>query len=229
MILSNNVVDKSGIKGAALPFISNSNAKSSTVKTKKLFNMHKFLIKYHSEDNIHVFGAINTNNVNNWNWAKAIKNSNVATLEGLIIFVGNNEKVLYIGHTSHVGSYITSLSYSLNVYPTRIFVVCNENPSMYVHAVTAYRAKFKPLLNSDRNQRFMFDSTSTVINLNTRTEKVLDWIKRHPNSTRKEFMAIYNNGDLLALCKCFNVNKLSYKMLKAAVFKVGSNTKVVSQ
>lgn len=194
-------------------------------KSTKSLDMHKFLIKYHSEDHIHLFGAIN----NHWNWYRQIRNSNVANKEGLVIFLGKDDQVLYIGHTSHIASYFKMIKYSYNINPIKIFIVCNENPSKYVHAVTAYRAKFKPLLNSERNTRFMFDSTTTVLNLNSRSEKVLDWIKRHPNSTRQEFILVFNQQDLATLCKCFNSNKISYKELKAKVFKTKNNIKVVSQ
>ena len=219
-----STINKTQSSAKVTSSVINFRAVKANTKAKKPFDMHKFLVKHHSEDNVHLFGAINAH----WNWVRQIRNSNVANLEGLVIFMSKDDQVLYIGHTSHVGQYV-QMNNVKGIKPHKIFIVCNENPSMYTHAVTAYRAKFKPILNSERNQRFIFDCNNTVLNLNTRSEKALEWIKGHANSTRKEFVLVFSVNDLIALCKCFSVNRISYKALKTKIFKVKSNIRVISK
>lgn len=182
--------------------------------------------KNHKKENITVFKS----SLKDWDWAKAIKASEIATKDGLLIFI-KDQKVMYVGQTEYIALYLNTIKYKYTTLkPTTIYVINNENPSDRIMATDAYRAKLNPVLNSDkRNAKYIFDKSSTVLNLSPRYEKIVDWIKRHPNSTRKEFLDIYTCNDIISLCKSFNLIKQSYKDLKAVIASKNKTIRVLNR
>lgn len=179
-----------------------------------------FLLKNHKEENIVTFKS----NYSNWDWARTIKASKVASRDGLLIFVGKNNKVLYIGQTEFISTYVTGIKHQFDLHPTRIYVIHNENPSSKMMTTNAYRAKFNPLHNSRSNGRFLFDGGKTVLNLSPKYEKMVGWITRNGNARFVDFTDLYSYADLKGLCKCFSLIRTSYKDLKLAI---KANTKEI--
>lgn len=175
--------------------------------------IYKFLLQNHAEENITLFKS----SASNWDWAREIKRSSIATKDGLIIFVGKRNKVLYIGQSEFINNYVSLIKDTHNIEPTKIFVINNENPSSKLMNVNSYRATFNPVYNSDRNHRFLFDSGKTVLNLSPRYEKIVQWIINHPESTFTTFTRVYTATDLRGLCKAFSLIRISYKELKSAI------------
>jgi hypothetical protein len=175
--------------------------------------IHEFLLENHKEEHITVFSSRTAN----WDWAKDIKKSEIATKDGLIIFVGKRNKVLYIGQSEFINKYVTLINNIHDMEPAKVYVVNNENPSSRIMNVNSYRARFNPVHNSNRNHRFMFDSGKIVLNLSPRYEKIVQWIVTHPESTYTSFTKVYNVADIAGLCKAFSLIRVSYKDLKAAI------------
>jgi hypothetical protein len=180
----------------------------------KTINMKKFLLEEHHIDNIKVFKSTGLH----WNWAKQIRHSSLSRGEGMFIFVNKNDQVLYIGQSGYIYSYINYLTRIFGsepkFVPDTIYIITNKNPSFLVHAVTAYRAKFNPTFNAAHNKRFMFCSTSTMLNLPKASVAPLEWIANNPDSKRRDFIREYTNYDLVKISKSLGCKTFSYKEAK---------------
>lgn len=181
--------------------------------TSKLDPVHTFLLENHPEENITMFKS----RLTNWDWAKEIKNSNVANKDGLVIFVGKRNEVLYIGQSEFLARYVNVIKDTYGVQPNKIFVISNENPSSKLMNTNSYRARFNPTYNSNKNHRFLFDNSKTVLNLSPRYEKIVKWIVNHPESTYTTFTKVYTKADIQGLCRAFSLIRVSYKELKLAI------------
>ena len=136
----------------------------------------------------------------------------------MLFLVDSNNVVLYIGQTNHIYHYVCGLANSFqNMKPATVYVVAHENASKYVHAVTAYRAKFKPTFNKEINVRFMFNPVNTTLNVTTANNISTEWIKANPTATYTMFVAKFSQAEMHKLCRLHSVGKYSYTALKAKV------------
>ena len=126
----------------------------STKKVKKTdFDIQQFLLDNHSESLVYKIDIPSDNS-----WHLVLANSNLANISAMLFLVDSNNVILYIGQTNHIFHYVPSIAqYHKTMKPATVYVVAHENASKYVHAVTAYRAKFKPTFNRETNVRFMFN------------------------------------------------------------------------
>lgn len=190
-----------------------------TKRVKKTsFNVIKFLCQHHDANNIY---DINIQGRNSWH--SVLLKSDITDKEGLMLFLDANNTIIYIGHTIFVYQYITRLFHAKGLEETRrVILVTNENPSMLVHAANAYRAKFTPKYNSEKGNRFIFNDDGPVINLTVTNQRVIEWIKNNPNSSRKDFINCFKTNSfefIRSLCRVYSLKRLSYKELKTAILK----------
>jgi len=183
---------------------------------KTSFDFIKFLCQHHDANNIYDIKILANNP-----WHIVLRRSDLASKEGLLIFLDSKNTVLYIGQCQRIYDYSSSIYNYYGLTETaRVIIVNNENPSKLVHAVGAYRAKFSPKYNSDKGTRFMFNSMYPTTNVNSLCNKAIDWITEHPDSKRVEFISAFNDDKLTLcskLCRAFSLPSNSYKSLKIAV------------
>ena len=186
----------------------------SAKKTKKIdFNIQQFLLDNHKEANVYKI-----NIPSDTSWHHVLINSNLSHISAMLFLVDSNNVVLYIGQTNHIYHYVCGLANSFqNMNPATVYVVAHENASKYIHAVTAYRAKFKPTFNRDTNVRFMFNPVNTTLNVTNANNISTDWIKANPNATYTMFVAKFSQAEMHKLCRLHCVGKYSYTALKAKV------------
>jgi hypothetical protein len=186
----------------------------SPKKVKKAgFNIQQFLLDNHSESLVYKIDI-----PSNSSWHLVLANSNLAHLSAMLFLVDSNNVVLYIGQTNHIYHYVCSLANSFQyMNPTTVYVVAHENASKYVHAVTAYRAKFKPTFNRETNVRFMFNPVKAVLNVTSTNVSSIDWIKSNPNATYSMFISKFSVGEMRKLCRLHCVGKYSYTALKKVI------------
>ena len=186
----------------------------STKKTKKIdFNIQQFLLDNHKEANVYKIDIPSDNN-----WHLVLTNSNLSHISAMLFLVDSNNVVLYIGQTNHIYYYVCGLANSFqSMKPATVYVVAHENASKYVHAVTAYRAKFKPTFNKETNVRFMFNPINTVLNVTTANTNSTEWIKANPTATYTMFVAKFSQAEMHKLCRLHCVGKYSYTALRAKV------------
>lgn len=186
----------------------------SAKKTKKIdFNIQQFLLDNHKEANVYKIDIPSDNN-----WHLVLTNSNLSHISAMLFLVDSNNVVLYIGQTNHIYHYVCGLANSFqSMKPATVYVVAHENASKYVHAVTAYRAKFKPTFNKETNVRFMFNPVNTVLNVTTANTKSTEWIKANPTATYTMFVAKFSQAEMHKLCRLHCVGKYSYTALRAKV------------
>lgn len=184
----------------------------SAKKIKKAdFDILQFLLDNHQESNIFKIDIPATNS-----WHLVLTNSNLANISAMLFLVDINNVVLYIGQTNHLFHYVGTIAqYHKAMKPATVYVVAHENASKYVHAVTAYRAKFKPTFNRETNVRFMFNPVNTVLNVTSTNVSSAEWIKANANSTYTEFIARFSQNEMHKLCRLHCVGKYSYQALKA--------------
>lgn len=190
-----------------------------TKRVKKTsFNVIKFLCEHHDANNIYDIKIQGRNS-----WHSVLLKSDVTNKEGLMLFLDANNTIIYIGHTIFVYQYITRLFHAKGLEETRrVILVTNENPSMLVHAANAYRAKFTPKYNSEKGNRFIFNDDGPVINLTVTNQRVIEWIKNNPNSSRKDFISRFKTNSfafIRSLCRVYSLKRLSYKELKNVILK----------
>jgi hypothetical protein len=186
----------------------------SAKKTKKIdFNIQQFLLDNHKEANVYKIDIPSDNS-----WHLVLTNSNLSHISAMLFLVDSNNVVLYIGQTNHIYHYVCGLANSFqSMKPATVYVVAHENASKYVHAVTAYRAKFKPTFNKETNVRFMFNPINTTLNVTTANNISTEWIKANPNATYTMFVAKFSQAEMHKLCRLHCVGKYSYTALKAKV------------
>ena len=186
----------------------------SAKKTKKIdFNIQQFLLDNHKEANVYKIDIPSDNN-----WHLVLTNSNLSHISAMLFLVDSNNVVLYIGQTNHIYHYVCGLANSFqSMKPATVYVVAHENASKYVHAVTAYRAKFKPTFNKETNVRFMFNPINTVLNVTTANTNSTEWIKANPTATYTMFVAKFSQAEMHKLCRLHCVGKYSYTALRAKV------------
>ena len=186
----------------------------STKKTKKIdFNIQQFLLDNHKEANVYKIDIPSDNN-----WHLVLTNSNLSHISAMLFLVDSNNVVLYIGQTNHIYYYVCGLANSFqSMKPATVYVVAHENASKYVHAVTAYRAKFKPTFNKETNIRFMFNPVNAVLNVTTANTNSTEWIKANPTATYTMFVAKFSQAEMHKLCRLHCVGKYSYTALRAKV------------
>lgn len=186
----------------------------SAKKTKKIdFNIQQFLLDNHKEANVYKIDIPSDNN-----WHLVLTNSNLSHISAMLFLVDSNNVVLYIGQTNHIYHYVCGLANSFqSMKPATVYVVAHENASKYVHAVTAYRAKFKPTFNKETNVRFMFNPINTTLNVTTANTKSTEWIKANPTATYTMFVAKFSQAQMHKLCRLHCVGKYSYTALRAKV------------
>lgn len=186
----------------------------SAKKTKKIdFNIQQFLLDNHKEANVYKIDIPSDNN-----WHLVLTNSNLSHISAMLFLVDSNNVVLYIGQTNHIYYYVCGLANSFqSMKPATVYVVAHENASKYVHAVTAYRAKFKPTFNKETNVRFMFNPINTVLNVTTANTNSTEWIKANPTATYTMFVAKFSQAEMHKLCRLHCVGKYSYTALRAKV------------
>ena len=186
----------------------------STKKTKKIdFNIQQFLLDNHKEANVYKIDIPSDNN-----WHLVLTNSNLSHISAMLFLVDSNNVVLYIGQTNHIYHYVCGLANSFqSMKPATVYVVAHENASKYVHAVTAYRAKFKPTFNKETNIRFMFNPVNAVLNVTTANTNSTEWIKANPTATYTMFVAKFSQAEMHKLCRLHCVGKYSYTALRAKV------------
>jgi hypothetical protein len=186
----------------------------SAKKTKKIdFNIQQFLLDNHKEANVYKIDIPSDNS-----WHLVLTNSNLSHISAMLFLVDSNNVVLYIGQTNHIYHYVCGLAHSYqNMKPATVYVVAHENASKYVHAVTAYRAKFKPTFNRETNVRFMFNPVNTTLNVTTANTNSTEWIKANPTATYTMFVAKFSQAEMHKLCRLHCVGKYSYTALRAKV------------
>lgn len=186
----------------------------SAKKTKKIdFDIQQFLLDNHKETNVYKIDIPSNNS-----WHHVLTNSNLSHISAMLFLVDSNNVVLYIGQTNHIYQYVCGLANSFqNMNPATVYVVAHENASKYVHAVTAYRAKFKPTFNRDTNVRFMFNPVNTTLNVTNVNNISTDWIKTNPTATYTMFVAKFSQAEMHKLCRLYSVGKYSYTALKAKI------------
>lgn len=189
--------------------------KMPTKTSKKIkkadFNILQFLLDNHKEANVFKID-IPSDTI----WKHVLTNSNISHLSAMLFLVDSNNVVLYIGQTNHIYYYVNQLAnQNRDLDPATVYVVAHENASKYVHAVTAYRAKFKPTFNRETNVRFMFNPVNAVLNVTSTNVTSSDWIRANPNATYTEFINKFSNGEMRKLCRLHCVGKYSYQALKA--------------
>ena len=183
---------------------------------KNEFDILAFLLENHKEDNIFKID-IPSNAI----WRHVLTNSNIAHLSAMLFLVDSNNVVLYIGQTNHIYYYVNYLSNQNRLLnPATVYVVAHENASKYVHAVTAYRAKFKPTFNRDTNVRFMFNPVKAVLNVTPTNVNSIDWIKSNPDATYSMFVSRFSISEMRKLCRLHSVGKYSYKALRAKLLTI---------
>lgn len=188
------------------------NSGKTTKKVKKAdFDIQQFLLDNHSESLVYKIDIPSDSS-----WHLVLANSNLANISAMLFLVDSNNVILYIGQTNHIFHYVPSIAqYHKTMKPATVYVVAHENASKYVHAVTAYRAKFKPTFNRETNVRFMFNPVNAVLNVTTTNVTASDWIKANVNSSYTEFIAKFSQAEMHKLCRLHCVGKYSYKALKA--------------
>lgn len=186
----------------------------SAKKTKKIdFNIQQFLLDNHKESLVYKIDIPSDNS-----WHLVLTNSNLANISAMLFLVDSNNVVLYIGQTNHIFNYVGAIArYHESMKPATVYVVAHENASKYVHAVTAYRAKFKPTFNRETNVRFMFNPVNTTLNVTTANTKSTEWIKANPNATYTMFVSKFSQAEMHRLCRLHCVGKYSYTALRAKV------------
>ena len=188
-------------------------AKSAKKTKKSDFNIQQFLLDNHKESLVY---KIDIPSDNSWNLV--LTNSNLSHISAMLFLVDSNNVVLYIGQTNHIFNYVSSIArYYESMKPATVYVVAHENASKYVHAVTAYRAKFKPTFNRETNVRFMFNPVNTTLNVTTTNTNSTEWIKANPNATYTMFVAKFSQAEMHRLCRLHCVGKYSYTALRAKV------------
>ena len=188
------------------------NSGKATKKIKKAdFNIQQFLLDNHSESLVYKIDIPSDSS-----WHLVLSNSNLANISAMLFLVDSNNVVLYIGQTNHIFHYVSTIAqHHKAMKPATVYVVAHENASKYVHAVTAYRAKFKPTFNRETNVRFMFNPVNAVLNVTSTNVSASDWIKANPTATYTEFINKFSNGEMRKLCRLHCVGKYSYQALKA--------------
>ena len=184
----------------------------SAKKTKKIdFDIQQFLLDNHKEANVYKIDI-----PSDTSWHLVLTNSNLSHISAMLFLVDSNNVVLYIGQTNHIYHYVCGLANNFqSMKPATVYVVAHENASKYVHAVTAYRAKFKPTFNRETNVRFMFNPVNTTLNVTNVNTKSTEWIKANPTATYTMFVAKFSQAEMHKLCRLHCVGKYSYTALKA--------------
>lgn len=193
------------------------NSNKAPKKIKKAdFNIQQFLLDNHSESLVYKIDIPSDSS-----WHLVLANSNLANISAMLFLVDSNNVVLYIGQTNHLFHYVGTIAqHHKTMKPATVYVVAHENASKYVHAVTAYRAKFKPTFNRDTNVRFMFNPVNTTLNVTPTNVSSSDWIKSNPNATYSMFVSKFSVGEMRKLCRLHCVGKYSYKALRAKLLTI---------
>jgi hypothetical protein len=186
-------------------------AKAPKKVKKEDFNILKFLLQHHTKSLVYEMPV-----PANTTWYQMLRRSHISAYSAMLFLVDKDNTILYIGQTNNISPWAVSTNQHMPDMPVAIvYAVCNKNPGMYVHSVTAYRATFKPKFNSERNTRFVFSPANAVLNVTSTNVTAVDWIKANVNSTYTEFTNKFSQSEMHKLCRLHGVTNYSYKALKA--------------
>lgn len=189
-------------------------AKTIKKVKKSEFDLLAFLIKEHGEALIYKMDI-----PSNIPWHSVLTRSNISANSAMLFLVDKNNVILYIGQTNNIYNYAYQThTNNPTMQVATVYAVLHENASKYVHAVSAYRATFKPVFNSDRGTRFVFSPVNAVLNVTTTNVSSTQWIKDNPNAKYTQFIDKFGDKEMRKLCRLHSIS-YSFATLKSVILK----------
>ena len=177
-------------------------------------DIYSYLCSNNDPNNIYTFSSKKLF----WDWKEEIKEHKTLLLKSaILVFVGFNKSVLYVGSTELVKTYINVIRAVNGLQINTIYVVLEE-PINLLHKTKECRQLFLPNKNSyTGNNKFIAQKDENYLVLSLSKRQAVEWILNNHSAPFDEFICLFSYSVITSLCRSFKCTRHNLSELQHAI------------
>ena len=180
-------------------------------------NLYDYLVTNNPPENVYTFSSKKLF----WDWRQEIKQNKIVSLKAaILIFVGFDETVLYIGSTELVKSYVKMLKGVVSQNHIKTVYVIIEQPLNLLTKTNKYRQLFLSKKNVYiGNGKFIAQEDENCLIIPIKRKPIIEWILANPSASFDEFKCVFRNSFYVisSLCRVFSCENHNLSELQHAL------------